>query len=412
VHVTDPADRVALTGIEAAMLIKNRSCAHLYALLACVAVPGCDMFESDADDSGGTEESGTDDDDGGSTDAMSDTGAPTDLTPADETGPDPDSGPDSDTSPPGDALGDSVFLYIHADGDYADSVHAYDVDAQQTWLVTDFGGNTELSSIAIHPDRTSIAVSAFYQLSDAAESEGIWRVPLGGGEPESIMAALPGEDGVLNGVDSLAYTPDGAYVYFDHATFDPSTSVGGGTLARVADGGGLPELFLDSNGTCALNAAPSPSPDGSQLFGVRSVCTDSTNEGLVAYAAPPTDVGQVAFPADGSYGVQLVSPEWLSDGSGVLFVVNTLFDLDGDGNNDGQGDTVLLLSLVDGQVYILVPPADDQHIRSFALSPDDSRMILCLDTVDMEDLVLVDFTGEAPTYTALTNDGNSCDATW
>lgn len=395
------------------MTRKIRPYAPLTTLLACFAVTACDGFEPDADESAGSDESGNDEDDpsdpSAGTDDPSDPGTADDTSDSDPSDTDPtDTDPtDSDTSNPGDALGDSVFVFIHEDTNSTNTVVAYDVATDQSWVVTDLGGDTEINGVAIHPDRTSLAVSAFYQLSDADESEGIWRVPAGGGEPESIMPALPGDNGEFQSVANLVYSYDGAHIYFDH-----STSYGGGALARVADSGGLPELFVDSVAGCAINVGASPSPDGSELAGIRSSCSDLANEGLVAYDAPPTGAGTVVIPDGDTYDFSLVTPRWLSDGSGLLFVVDTTFDPDGDGINDANGDTLLLVGFSTGEIFTIVPPADHQRIGSFAVSPDEGRIVMCLTTAATSDLVLADLTGETTTYRSLSSDGKSCRPAW
>jgi hypothetical protein len=406
--VTDPRAGLALTRIETAMTEHHPTSLPLATLFACLALFGCDAFEPAGDDDDDDAETGGDDDD--------DADEPSDPSGADDddddTGSDPDtgSGPDSDsdTSDPGDALGDSVFVYIHQDGGNVDSVRAYDVATNETWVVSDFGGNTEINGVAIHPDRTTLAVSAFYQLEDADESEGIWRISAQGGEPENIMPALPGEDGEFQSVANLVYSPDGAHVWFDHGT-----SFGGGTIARVADSGGLPELFVDTNVGCAASGAPAPSPDGAQVYGVRGACQDFANEGLVAYGVPPTDGGQVVIPEGVSYDLHQQAPQWLADGSGLVYALGTRIDTDGDGMFDGQGDMLGLLELASGQSYEVVAPADGQLIDAFAVSPDESYVVLCMrNAAAGQDLVLLDLSGETPAYTTLTSDGASCRPAW
>jgi Tol biopolymer transport system component len=221
------------------------------------------------------------------------------------------------------------------------------------------------------------------------------------------MAAIPGDDGEFQSVANLVYSPDGADVWFDLGT-----SYGGGTIARVSDGGGLPELFLDIANGCAVNSAPSFSPDGSQMFTMRDVCTDYMQQGLVSYDAPPSGSGQVVLVDSDQVGLPLVAPQWIADGSGVVLDTNLHLDQDGDGTYETDGAAILVLNFADGQLYTLVPAIAGTQIRSFAISPDESAMVLCLDSGAGEDLVLVDLSGEAPTYLNLTSDGNSCYAVW
>jgi hypothetical protein len=386
------------------------SCTALSSLFACAVATGCDLSQpSDDDDvgeTGGDEDDPTDDDDD------DDDSDPTDD---DDSSPDPDtSGGSEDPTDPtgdptggsGDALPYSVFMFIHEDGN-AGSVHAYDVATNQTWLVTDFGGGVEVSGLAIHPDRTSLAIAAYHQLSDIDESAGIWRVPVTGGEPQNIMPALAGEDGEYQSVADLVYTEDGAYVYFGH-----STSFGGGTIARVADSGGQGEFFVDTNAGCAGVTAPSPSPNGAELMAVRDSCQDYMLEGIVNFAVPPSNAGQVFLAQGDSYSIHGIAPYWLADGTGLLYSLSNRIDTDGDGLLDAQGDGIALLDFASGTSFELVPVAPGQGIHAFAVSPDEGRVVMCMGSSTVRDLVLLDVTGESPAYYTLTNDGASCRVAW
>lgn len=376
----------------------------LSTLFACVAATGCDASQpSDDDDDDDTDQSDDDDDDD-SDPSDPDTSGGSDPT---EDPTDPTTDPTDPTGGSGDAMPDSEFVFIHADDGYADSVRAYDVVTNEIRIVTDFGGNTEVTGVAIHPDRTRLAIAAYHELSDVDESAGIWRVPAQGGEPQNIMPALPGDDGESQSVADLVYTSDGAYVYFGH-----STSYGGGTIARVADGGGLPDLFVNTNAGCAGVSAPSLSPSGGELVAVRSSCSDTTLEGLVTFAVPPADAGQVYLPDGVSYDLYSIAPHWLADGTGLLYVLGTRIDLDGDGIFDTQGDGIALVDFASGQSFEIVPPAEGQRIDAFAVSPDEARVVMCMGTNVTSDLILLDLTGESPAYYTLTSDGASCRVAW
>jgi Tol biopolymer transport system component len=382
-------------------------------LLLCAAA--CDPLHGDDDPSGDDDSSGaaSDSDDPSATGdpattaaTTDDPGSDSDPTGADPTGSDP-TGSDP-TGEPGDPLAGSVLLFLHDDGNYSDSVHAYDIASDQTWLVTDFGGNVEARSVAIHPDRTRIAIASYYEISDPDESEGIWGMPAAGGEPQPIMDAWEGDAGEVQDVGDLAYSADGAYIYFDHST----STTGGGVIARVAADGGVPELFLDANGTCTANAGPAPDPSGTQMLSVRSGCVDLELEGLVLNDLPPTGIGQVAIPEGTSYDLPFVAPQWSADGSAVLFVMGSVLDIDGDGTNDGQGESVVLWDIAGGQVLEVVPAAVGQRIYNFAVSPDERYLAMCMASAAGQDLVLADLGGEAISYRALTTDGNSCHVAW
>lgn len=366
-------------------------------LLCCAAA--CDPSSTDQGDS-------LDDDDTGEVDSdtMADTddpSAPTTDGDSDPTGGDP-------TGDPGDALADSVFLYVHADDGYADSVRAYDIATDQSWVVTDFGGDVEIRSVAIHPDRTTLAISSFYQLQTADESEGIWRVPAAGGAPELMMEPWAGDDGEGQSIADLVYSYDGAHVYFGHST----STTGGSTLARVAAAGGVPELFLDSSASCLGHVGPAPAPNGEQLVSVRFDCTDHALEGMILHDLPPSGPGQVFLPEGDLYGFESTAPQWSADASALLFVVNTKIDADADGLYDGDGAALMLMDTATGDSFELVPPVDDQRIFDFALSPDETHIVMCMGSAAGQDLVLADLTGAALSYRTLTTDGESCGTAW
>jgi hypothetical protein len=233
-------------------------------------------------------------------------------------------------------------------------------------------------------------------------------VPVAGGTPEPIMAAIVGDDGEFQSVANLAYTYDGADIYFDYS----SSTSGGGTLARVADSGGLPELLLDASGTCSFHAVPAPGPSGTQLLSVRTGCIDLELGGIILHDLPPTNVGQVAIAEGDIYEFPSVAPQWSADGTAVIFEMGTRIDLDQDGFYDGQGDTLQLWDTQSGATYELIPPAIGQRIYGFAISPDESELVMCMGTAAGQDLVLVDVTADTLSFVPLTNDGKSCSVVW
>ncbi|MBK6923034.1 MAG: hypothetical protein IPH07_36945 [Deltaproteobacteria bacterium] len=321
---------------------------------------------------------------------------------ADDTG---TAGVDDTGTVGGDALPDSVLMYLHDDGSWAQSVHAYDVATDQTWLVTDLGGDTQIRSLAIHPDRTTVALAAYYASATPDESEGIWRVPVGGGTPEAIMDPIPGE-GAAQDLADLAFDHDGSEIWFTY-----SNENGGSAIGRAAQGG-VPEIFGDANAGCISTHAPSPSPTGAELLALRDGCSDAAAEGLVAHALPPSGAGQVVVPIGDIYEFGGAPSQWSADGSAVMFVLSTRIDVDGDGIYDGQGDTLVAMDTASGQFFEVIPAAIGQLIHRFALSPDELGIALCMGSANGRDLVLLDLHGESATYRQLTDDGASCHMAW
>jgi hypothetical protein len=301
-----------------------------------------------------------------------------------------------------------VFLFLHDEGGWADSVRAYDTATGETWLVTDLGGDVAIASIAIRPDRTEIAIAADDPLASPGDSETIWRLPASGGTPEPIMDGIAGDADEGQDIAALVYSWDARELWFEY-----SSSVGGGGLiGRVDAAGGIPEFFGDSNGGCLGNAAPSPGPSGAQLVTVRHSCQDLTREGVVAFDLPPVDLGQVVVPEGDLYDIASIPAQWSADGAALMFVLGTRIDGDGDGIYDGQGDGLLAMSTATGELFDAVPAAVGQRIFGFAVAPDEASIVLCMGSAAGQDLVLLDLSGAMPQYRQLTDDGGSCRVAW
>ena len=374
---------------------------RLLFLLCCSTA--CDLGSaSDDDDPTGAESDGGDPS-GASTDEAGSGGGPDTGSGG---GPDTGSGGGPDTgSGGGDALPDSVLVFLRDEGSWAQSVHAYDVATDQTWLVTDLGGDTQIRSLAIPPDRTTIALAADYASTTADESEGIWQVPVAGGAPEPFMDPIPGE-GAAQDLSDLAFDRDGTQVWFTY-----SNENGGSAIGRAAQGG-VPEIFGDANAGCISTYAASPSPTGAELLALRDGCSDAAAEGLIMHALPPSGAGQVVVPVGDIYEFGGAMPQWSADGSAVMFVLSMRIDVDGDGVYDGQGDTLLAMDTASAQFFEVVPAAIGQLIHRFALSPDELGIALCMGSANGRDLVLLDLHGESATYRQLTDDGASCHVAW
>lgn len=100
------------------------------------------------------------------------------------------------------------------------------------------------------------------------------------------------------------------------------------------------------------------------------------------------------------------------DPTGLLYALSTRIDTDGDGLLDAQGGGIALLDFASGQSFELVPAAPGQRIAEFAVSPDEARIVMCMGSNVVSDLVLLDLTGELPAYYMLTSDGVSCRVAW
>lgn len=385
-------------------------------LLGGATSTACTLPSLDHDGTSPTDDGGSDD--GGSDDGGSDDGGSDEVGGADDSGGTDDGhadessdGGDSGDTGDGTTLAPSVFLYVHREGDYASSVHAFDTATNEDTVYAAFDGMAEIHGIAIRPDRRGAAISSSYG-TGLGEASAIDWMPADGSASMQLMAPLPAPQGAdtsySQSLRSLAYSPDGASIWMDHGSIQNAGDqfIGGSALARLgADGY---EEFLAANGGCQLASHPSPSPDGMGVLAVRANCTDSAATGIVGWTGDPQDAGNVVVSLTQSQ-TKLATPRWLPDGSAVVFLANLGIDGDGDGVEESNGDALLVL---DDELHTLLPPAPDVVMWDFAIAPDGTHLALCMRTDNGTDLVLLDVSGETATATALTTDGASCYPAW
>jgi hypothetical protein len=395
-----------------------------FLLSSCVLVAvGCDPAPS-SDDEGesDTESDDDDDDDSGDDDpsAADDdpTGADDDDDGADTSGGDTTDPSGGDTEGEGTPIGDDVFFYVREVDDSEDEVWAYDLATDTTQRVIAFdGAGGEVSSIAIHPDRSWIAVASDWNLNHYQQSESIYAYPIGEdlelGEASLVMEGLPPPAGASAGysqqIDDLRFHPDGSRLWLGHAFFFDISEPGGGAIASLDLATGEFALHEEIVEDCTVNTGPSPSPDGEVLLVVQGVCIDDTHEGIVAFDVPLAGAAQPVLP---SSTVGFGTPRWLPDGAGIAYWGEIDYDTDGDGMNDIFGAALLLLDLASGMQYALLPPAVEQYIWDFTMSPDGTRYVVCVSHEGVRDLLLVDYSGDEGTARWLTEDGLSCKPSW
>lgn len=108
----------------------------------------------------------------------------------------------------------------------------------------------------------------------------------------------------------------------------------------------------------------------------------------------------------------LDNPEWISDGSGVVFAASIDYDGDGDGSAEQVGHALMLLDVATGDQLVLLAPSPESYIWSFQMAPDAVRFVVCISQGGGENLLLVDYSGSEPTTRWLTDDGASCHPQW
>lgn len=390
------------------------ACSPLLLLLAS-GCPGADPDATTGDATGDAPgDAGPTDDDSGDGSDPDDSGGPASD---DDTGSDgdPDDG-DPDTGSDPSVLADDVFFFVReiADGD---ALWAYDLATDQAHEVTPLDGGSEITSVAIHPDRTLVAIATDYEALDYQDSESIYAFEVNEdlvfGDPTLLMPGIPKPVGVATGysqqVDDLRWHPDGSWLWFGHAFQQDFTIPGGGTLAGVDPATGAFELYLDTVGDCSVNTGPSPSPDGSVLLSIRSVCIDGAHDGFVAFDVPPAGEPEMIVPTTEAI---FTTPRWLPDGTGIVYAGRIDDDSDGDGAFDVYGNAIVLVDLATGDRYALLPPTPEVYIWDFTLSPAGDRVVVCINQNDAQDLLLLDYSVDPPTSRWLTDDGASCKPSW
>lgn len=382
----------------------------------------CDSEPSDADDDGdGETGSQDDDDDDEADDDEADDDDSADTSAGDEDPTDPsadDTGTDTGIEP-GTPIDDGVFFYVREIDTTVDEVWSYDLatDTTQRVLAADDGGVAEVSSIAIHPDRTWIAVATTWNTTHYQQSENIFGFAAGEGatlgEPSLLLEGLPAPVGASSGysqqIDDLRFQPDGSALWLGHSFAFDISDPGGGVIASLDLGSGELTLHDEIVDDCTVNSGPSPSPDGGALFVVQGVCTEEAHEGIVGFDLPLGGASQQVLTAP---NIGFATPRWTPDGAGITYYDEIDWDSDGDGMGDIFGHALMLLDLAEGTQYALLPPAPNQYFWDFTMSPDGTRFVMCVNHEDQRDLLLVDYSGDEATTRWLTNDGVSCKPSW
>lgn len=342
---------------------------------------------------------------------------------------------------------DEVAYMTYSDGSY-DAIHVIDATTGATRLVSDLDGGEGfgLSSVAMAPDRRSIAFAAYFRLEESDVSPagglphpGIWRVAEGeqyeliapplqqmdsGTECSSDAECSPlgMECNLVFGTcqleaadfvtDDLAFSPDGDELWFSYGTYwlDGYYLSGGTTLASVSSVYGesaVPEVHLDDSG-CAQVSDPTVSPDGGSVTAIRSVCLDGSDDGLFRYDLPAMD-GTRAVPTPDGFDIALTSPDWYPDGSGFVFVVYGGWDGDGDGVVDWYADGLVQWLAETDEVTLISAMPEGFSILDPSISPDGTKIAMCV-TGAGSDLYLVDL--EAWRQDPITEHGASCKPSW
>ena len=305
---------------------------------------------------------------------------------------------------------------------------------------------TKVSGLAVSPDRRAVAFTSFFRPSSADLATGLateilWLVGTDGQTFTRVTATTPDPNttpctsdaqcttiGVCNlsvgrcrprnfsiHLSNPAFSPDGQTLYLDVGQYwtTGTTLEGGARLARVPVGGGAPTQA--GGAACQIMAHPAPRPNGARVSGVQAVCVNASDEGLFDYdtafnGATRLVLSDPLLAAAGSLDVQLARPQWLSDGSGLLFLARAEWQ-------DNSGTTFAARGLFafdpgTSQVRVVYPPLDvTKDLAAFAVDAQGKWLVLCVHdaSTSRQDLYKLDLSANpvgAPVQ--LTTDGVSC----
>ncbi len=356
---------------------------------------------------------------------------------------------DWDEIPP---LSEAEVAYMtYTDGAY-DAIRVVDTTTGEDRLLSDLDGGEGfgLSSVAMSPDRRSVAFSAYFRLDEAdlpssggLPHPGIWRVGADGEGYEEIAPPLQQMEGGSSCssdadcaslgmecnlafetcqlpaasyvTDGLAFDPSGERLWFGYGTYwlDGSYLAGGTTLASVDasyDGESeIPDIHSTAEARgCAQVSDPAVDADGSVLA-IHSVCLDWGDEGMFRYEVPGMDARR-AVPTPEGFDLSLTSPDVFPDGSGFVFVVYGGWDEDGDGWSDWYADGLVRYDAATEEVSLVSAMPEGYSIKDPSISPDGDQIVMCVTGGGGSDLYLVDL--EAWTQEPLTEHGASCKPSW
>jgi Tol biopolymer transport system component len=357
-------------------------------------------------------------------------------------------GQESGTPPaPVTALPATTFLYVHyPKGDEVGHIYAYDIATKQSRLITELDNTTKTPRVAISPDRKWFALVAFFRPNDTDLKQGIpipsiWVVSVDGKQFRRVTEPLLNTNasgascsadaqcpatGFCNttlGKCSLrnysmylgvpSWSADGKTIWTTLSQFwnEGTRLTGGGVPASVAASGGVLEPHVVNSG-CAQVTHVAAHPKASQLAAIHSVCS-SGKPGLHSYAVPPKEGTQMFF--DASVEVSLGKLAWLPDGSGILFLANTGWDLNGDQKPDVNGIGVAGYDIGKKQLSAIIPPLKTGlSLTGMTLSPDGKKLVVCVfdSSNSTNSLYMLDSDDQQNPFKPIVEDGKSCEPAW
>ena len=345
------------------------------------------------------------------------------------------------------ALAADEFVYVHyPKNDGVGHIKIYDLKTKTARLVTDLDNKTKTPSVSLSPDRKWIAFRASLRPNAEDLKQGItipayWVVSVDGKQLRRVTETIPNSNntnatcqsdvecattGYCNtalgrcslrnysiGLGRPAWSADGKTLWGVLSTHwsEGTRLTGGSSLFDVPVSGGIINIHTNTSG-CAQVTHISTHPTQNKLVSVHSVCT-SGKPGLHMYDLPPKQSTQVF--SNPNISAELNTTAWLPDGSGVLFVTSTTWDLDNDGKADTSGIGIAGYDLNTKQFSAILPPLKTGTFYSnFTVAPDAKRLLVCIydSTNNRSDIYVLDTTNQAEPFKALIEDGKSCDPSW
>lgn len=352
------------------------------------------------------------------------------------------------TTLPVEPLETTKFLYIHYPnaGDGVGHVYVYDTTTKQSSLVTDLDKTTKAPQISLSPDRKWFAMRAVFRPNETDLKQGIsipslWVVSVDGkqfkrvtepilnsnlqGAACTIDSQCPstghcntslGKCGLRNysiGLGTPRWSNDGKTLWTNMSTYwsEGTRITGGSVLASVPVSGGVLDLHNGSSG-CQQVTHVTVHPKEDKLIANHTVCT-SGKEGLHEYAIPPKDGTQLF--ANPNLSAALGTLLYVPNGSGVIFLANTAWDLDNDQKPDTQGIGVAGYDFKEKTFGALLPPLKQGlAYQDMTMSPDSSKLVVCIydSNANTNNLYQLDFKAQKDAFQPLIEDGKSCNPTW
>jgi len=316
------------------------------------------------------------------------------------------------------ALPASTFLYLSRVSADRDVLMAYDRGSGEARVVTDLRGDGspgwKIADYSLSADRTRIAIASLFGPTQADVDTGlatnrIWTLAADGSDFRRLTPTFEnksaGRSRYAIEVTDPTFARDGASVLFSYGEYwwEGSNLLGAaGIFSAGAAGDGATALFKAPS-PCSL-VSPSVDPSTGKVAIIHSVCVPGQGQdGIYLHAEDGSGEPELLVRSDAAVDVMLVTPRWVADGSGFLFVALA--------NHSVRGLYVFDAASRE-TAPVVVPSGADSRVIDGAMAPDGSGIVYCLQEGEASNLHLIDLTEDPATDAAITTDGKSCHPVW